>query len=1470
LILSRSSFAQTVNDTTAPNPPVVANLTTFDTTPTLTGSAEAGSTVTIIVYAVTYTTTADGSGNWSFTLPTALAKGTYSVTTTATDAAGNKSTATTSSLVIDVTVPEIVEIKLAKLWTQTAWALTLDGYPRLYNGTYQLIIKGDFNNTGERYWVSFSFPTEGLASYRSDAFFNIPFKDDIGFPTPYNDYIIVTDVPIEFHNKSGKVKITNNDGTIIREFDFDFTEKEIVKAVIKGAAAWDYVSGYSRPGSEVSIYSDANKTNLVARTTTNSWTSSEPSNFSSFAFTNLNLIIGNKYYLVTKHDGLESSVEFYAVENPVPKAPSNLSATKTSVIGTGEPGTQINVSATKLGISSYVGGTTVAGDGSFEIVFSEAVPEGTTVVLLASKTINGVVTNANSPVQIKVPQTTAPTILMSSLYRVEGYTFPGFKVISGTDETFADYLGYFNLAFATPKTEAFNGTLYARDDFWYQYQLINKPIDAIRYNTSAANFTSSSYILKGPNNNRTIAVTYEIDELPDNVSDAASTTNIFDYTVTGSTALDNAFTWSLSGLDANEFTISEEGLIKYKGGLNYEEPSDSDENNVYLLTVKATHKENQLFALQDLTLKVKKPSRVEIECDLSRDPKNKFDVQILSDVHNPQCFGSQTNFTVSFTGETTLEIPGATGAQTTLPGVFNAQPIRKRMTFILAAEDLIESGMKAGDVSRLALNLKKPSFTSAAEGLINFFSIRMRLTDNKNFIDGFNGLMDDKWVRVYSGQEFSPKFTKINKQWAPRSFNPTAWKNEDKTSPKFYAPQNTSDNYKSYFSGGYATFSTYTGNEYAVGFDVNKSPWYQYLMADDETNAYTAKAGLNEFILGTGTNASLLRWDGVSNIVVDIYGVGDEGANLLVVGKEMDYNSSNYTTSNSFVENNFPGPYDYTEAPIYNVDKIISKVRPDITLKTDKIDYVAEKVKWYVDGVFKHEGTTYTHTNGWYKELKVEVEFGGCVIVNTYNLRSVKLIDQTKENNVCYNSPFKLQPSDEFISKCSADYLQGDLTYVWTDTETNSVVSNQRALDVIITKTSNFKLKISDSQGNFLEDQVAVTMVGIPAEPNVTFNSLCINSQTTLTISNIVENHTYNWFKLDVDNNRVQINSQSPASVSISEPGTYFAKSINQAGCETFSQPIIVSTTLVPTPSISTNNGDKDFCQGSSFNLTATNIEGVTSFRWYKNNTLIPNQSGSTITVTEPGDYKVESIISQCSSFSELVKIGMYTTDQISLNYLNGGTGVVCGNDKVKFGFSGDSKGQERTFEKNLGYVRIIHPNPYVILLADHLLPYEIASLKSLKINYPYGNLLSYPGGYTVKIDGNVINATFSDKTLDLSSFLPFSKIEIILNNPGTTSYPSANFNPINLSGVIKNYTISWFKDGQIIQGENGLNYETISQGTYKVKLNYNTGCISESEEKSVIVSTDNVSTVPVISTQDPISFCPGTTISTLITSSAN
>src|SRR5439155_13614047 len=67
---------------------------TNDNTPTFTGTAEPGSTVTVYVNGVKAgTATTDASGDWTFTIPAnhALADGNYSITVTATDTAGNTS-----------------------------------------------------------------------------------------------------------------------------------------------------------------------------------------------------------------------------------------------------------------------------------------------------------------------------------------------------------------------------------------------------------------------------------------------------------------------------------------------------------------------------------------------------------------------------------------------------------------------------------------------------------------------------------------------------------------------------------------------------------------------------------------------------------------------------------------------------------------------------------------------------------------------------------------------------------------------------------------------------------------------------------------------------------------------------------------------------------------------------------------------------------------------------------------------------------------------------------------------------------------------------------------------------------------------------------------------------------------------------------------------------------------------------------
>jgi len=98
-------------DTTPPAAPTVATpangSTTNDATPPVTGSAEANSTVTVIIDGVTAgTTTASAAGTWSFTPGTALGQGPHTVRATATDAAGNTSpTSNTNTFAVDTVAP---------------------------------------------------------------------------------------------------------------------------------------------------------------------------------------------------------------------------------------------------------------------------------------------------------------------------------------------------------------------------------------------------------------------------------------------------------------------------------------------------------------------------------------------------------------------------------------------------------------------------------------------------------------------------------------------------------------------------------------------------------------------------------------------------------------------------------------------------------------------------------------------------------------------------------------------------------------------------------------------------------------------------------------------------------------------------------------------------------------------------------------------------------------------------------------------------------------------------------------------------------------------------------------------------------------------------------------------------------------------------------------------------------------------
>jgi len=81
-------------DTTPPAAPVITSpddgSSTADTTPTVSGTAEPGSTVYVIIDGIpSGSTTADENGDWTFTPTNPLTPGDHTITATATDAAGN-------------------------------------------------------------------------------------------------------------------------------------------------------------------------------------------------------------------------------------------------------------------------------------------------------------------------------------------------------------------------------------------------------------------------------------------------------------------------------------------------------------------------------------------------------------------------------------------------------------------------------------------------------------------------------------------------------------------------------------------------------------------------------------------------------------------------------------------------------------------------------------------------------------------------------------------------------------------------------------------------------------------------------------------------------------------------------------------------------------------------------------------------------------------------------------------------------------------------------------------------------------------------------------------------------------------------------------------------------------------------------------------------------------------------------------
>lgn len=204
---------------------------TNDTTPTLTGTAEANSTVTVNCNGhLSGTTTADGSGNWSYPSPE-QGDGTSSYSVTAADAAGNVSLPSYAYVItIDTTPPTVTGVTNGAFYNTSVTpgigdgvaTLTKDGgtaapytsTPIDAEGSYVLVstdlagngttisfvidktppeVTGVTNGSVYGTSVSATF-TEGTATLKKDSDSPLPYLTDTAINTNGSYQLVVTDL----------------------------------------------------------------------------------------------------------------------------------------------------------------------------------------------------------------------------------------------------------------------------------------------------------------------------------------------------------------------------------------------------------------------------------------------------------------------------------------------------------------------------------------------------------------------------------------------------------------------------------------------------------------------------------------------------------------------------------------------------------------------------------------------------------------------------------------------------------------------------------------------------------------------------------------------------------------------------------------------------------------------------------------------------------------------------------------------------------------------------------------------------------------------------------------------------------------------------------------------------------------------------------------------------------------------------
>jgi trimeric autotransporter adhesin len=359
----------------------------------------------------------------------------------------------------------------------------------------------------------------------------------------------------------------------------------------------------------------------------------------------------------------------------------------------------------------------------------------------------------------------------------------------------------------------------------------------------------------------------------------------------------------------------------------------------------------------------------------------------------------------------------------------------------------------------------------------------------------------------------------------------------------------------------------------------------------------------------------------------------------------------------------------------------------------------------------------------------------------------------------------------------------GGTSYTWF--RDGVIIPGETDATLIAVASGTYSVTIHEGDCSGPASNTAVVTVGTTPTGTISpaSGTICEGGSLTLVATG---GNSYSWFK-----DGAEIPNEHGTTLEVDEPGTYSAI-IRQGLCSgPASNTSVITLASAPTGTISPASGS--ICEGGSLVLTAT---GGTSYTWFRNGTVINNQTEATLNVSEPGTYTATIRQGDCSgpaSNSSVITLASAPSGSIAP-----ATASICEGGSVLLTASGGTS--------------------YAWFRNGVLIPGQNGSTLSV----------TESGTYSATIKQGDCSGPASNTAVVTFSSAPSGTI-----SPATAAICGGSTQVLTATGGTS-YT--WMRDGVVIPGEESATISVSEPGTYSAIIKNGT-CTGPASNTAIVTS---------------------------------